>query len=266
MMQKLVQVVGAGQMGCGIAEVCLVSGYSVHLVDLSEEQRKKAYDRFSKKLTPEQLSHVTAGSDLLHQETYLIIEAIAEDMGIKKHFWQQADHCKSDLRASNTSSYSISTLAEFTKNPHQFIGIHFMNPVPKMSLVEVIKGLHTDEATYREAIAFVESLGKIPVTIKDSPGFVVNRILLPMINEAAYIFEEGVASADDIDKAMSLGAHHPLGPLALADLIGLDTCLAILNDLNARLGEKYRPCALFNDYINQGYLGKKSGRGFHPYT
>ncbi len=272
MTPQLIQIVGAGQMGRGIAEVSLTAGYRVCLVDTSHDQLSYATERLNRKLSGELFSLLTTRTELLSQHTSMIIEAIAENLALKKHFWsgwnswRSTNYPNTPILASNTSSYSITELASFTEEPQSFVGIHFMNPVPQISLVEVIRGQKTSKKTYKKAIAFVQSLSKIPITVADRPGFVVNRILLPMINEAAFLLEDSVASAEDIDKAMTLGARHPLGPLALADLIGLDTCLAILEDLHHRMGnDKYRPCPLFYHHVTEGYLGRKSGQGFYTY-
>lgn len=265
MMMKHVTVVGAGQMGVGIAHVCLESGFQLTLTDQNEAQLSKAREKIASKIL-NVISNLTITSSPDFTKTDLIIEAIAENLEIKKAFWGQVNPAPHTILASNTSSYSITDMAMMTCAPERFIGIHFMNPVPKMTIVEVIKGINTREDVYQDAIAFVKALSKTPVTVKDSPGFVVNRILIPMINEAAFILEGGIATAEDIDASMKGAAGHPMGPLGLGDFIGLDTCLAILNDLHARFkNDKYKPCPLFKSYVEAGHLGRKSGKGFYNY-
>lgn len=270
-MTSLIQVVGAGQMGVGITHVCLQAGFVVHLIDISQDQRLKAIDKCAKYLSQKDLSRLSHGDQLLLEKTDVIIEAIAENLEIKKTFWRAlpsffATPETTTILASNTSSFSITEIASCIINPQFFMGIHFMNPVPKMALVEVIRGLQTHDQTYDRTLQFIKSLKKEAVTSHDRPGFIVNRILVPMVNEAIFLLDQGVSDAGSIDKAMTLGANHPLGPLALADLIGLDTCLAILKDLHKRLGEdKYRPCPLLEVYVHAGYLGRKTGRGFYVY-
>lgn len=262
---KHITLIGAGQMGAGIAHVCLESGFNVIVADQSEKQLEKAKEKISAKL-PDHIKNLEITTTPEYEKADLIIEAIAENLEIKKAFWSNLKPGPQTILASNTSSYSITELASFTSAPERFIGIHFMNPVPKMNLVEVIRGLATSDNVYKQSIDFVKRLSKTPVTVQDRPGFVVNRILIPMINEAIFILDQGVANALDIDTAMKGAAGHPMGPLALADLIGLDTCLAILQDLHKRLGEdKYRPCPLLANYVHAGWLGRKAGKGFYEY-
>ena len=261
---KRVAIVGAGQMGVGIAHVCLVSGFKVTLVDQSDDQLLKANARLKEKVSDHfNALEVAKACDFKGMD--MVIEAIAENLDVKKIFWCDVDVAPHTVLASNTSSYSITEIASFTKRPEQFIGIHFMNPVPKMNIVEVIQGERTSKETYEQAMNFVKSLSKQPVAVKDSPGFIVNRILIPMINEAVMMVENNLASVEDIDAAMKGAAGYPMGPLTLADFIGLDTCLAIMKDLHKRLGEKYKPSPLFEVYVGEGKLGKKSGRGFYLY-
>ena len=270
-MTSLIQIIGAGQMGAGIAQVCLKAGFSVHLVDICEAQRLKGVAKISKHASQKEILHLSHGDQLLLEKTSFMIEAIAEDLDLKKSLWSTLPDffltsSSSTIFASNTSSFSITELASFVKKPSSFIGIHFMNPVPKMELVEVIRGLQTTDQTYNYALEWIEHLKKTAITSKDRPGFILNRILLLMINEAVFLLDQGISDALSIDKAMTLGAHHPMGPLALADLIGLDTCVAILKDLHKRLGEdKYRPSPLWDIYVNAGHFGRKSGRGFYEY-
>lgn len=262
---KCVAVVGAGQMGVGIAHVCLASGFKVTLVDQSDDQLLKASSRLKEKI-PEHFQHLDVAKVCPFKNSDIVIEAIAENLEVKKVFWRDAEALPHAILASNTSSYSITEIASFTKSPGQFIGIHFMNPVPKMSIVEVIQGEQTSKETYEQSMNFVKSLSKNPVAVKDSPGFIVNRILIPMVNEAILLLEKNLASVEDIDAAMKGAAGYPMGPLTLADFIGLDTCLAIMKDLQSRLGEKYKPSALLETYVREGKLGKKSGQGFYTYS
>lgn len=275
-------VIGAGQMGHGIAQVAAVSGYSVLLSDQSdkvlndarssiENSLDKLVDR--EKITPQQRSEAlqrletsTSLSDFANSD--LIVEAIVEHEDAKTDLFERLDEIADGdaIFASNTSSISITRLAAATSRPDQFMGMHFMNPVPIMKLVELIEGLATSEKTSRAVEAVAEKMGKVAVFSSDSPGFLVNRVLMPMINEAIFAYHEGVGSAEDIDNAMKLGTNQPMGPLTLADFIGLDTCLAILEVLHDNLGDpKYRPCPLLRNYVDAGWLGKKSGRGFYTY-
>lgn len=280
---RQIGVVGAGQMGGGIAQVLAGAEFEVLLFDEREKAASAAIESISKRLTRLVEKATLAASDrekILSRlrpvsqlkdfsKSDLVIEAIVEDEGIKTVLLKSLDEiCKPEtIIASNTSSISITKLASFTKRPQQVIGMHFMNPVPLMKLVEIIRGLQTNDPTYQVVRQLTEKIGKTPVTaLKDYPGFIVNRILLPMINEAAYVLMEGIATPEDIDQAMMLGTNQPMGPLTLADFIGLDTCLAIAKIFHRELGEdKYRPCPLLVKYVEAGWLGKKTGRGFYKY-
>ena len=277
-----VGVVGAGQMGCGIAQVSAAAGYKVTIYDLSKERIEAglatingnlARQVTNGKITDEQRKNALAlisGSadvnDLAPAD--LVIEAATEDETVKRKIF--ATLCPvlkpEALIATNTSSLSITRLASATDRPERFMGIHFMNPVPVMKLVELVRGIATDETTFKTAKEFVSSLDKTITVAEDFPAFIVNRILLPMINEAIYTLYEGVGSVEAIDTAMRLGANHPMGPLQLADFIGLDTCLSIMQVLHDGLSDsKYRPCPLLVKYVEAGWLGRKSGRGFYDY-
>ncbi len=276
-------VIGAGQMGSGIAQVCAVSGFEVFLHDLTEEFVKKGLvtiennllrqvekGRLSEQEKVEILERLTPSTEMKNAgHVDLIIEAATENMDIKKKIFKELDEVASvhTILATNTSSLPITEIAAATKRPEQVIGMHFMNPVPVMKLVEIIRGLATSEEVYKKIEETAKELGKIPVEVNDFPGFVSNRILMPMINEAIFTLYEGVASKEAIDEVMKLGMNHPMGPLQLADFIGLDTCLYIMETLHEGLGDdKYRPCPLLRKYVSAGWLGKKSGRGFYQYN
>jgi 3-hydroxybutyryl-CoA dehydrogenase len=281
-MSKLVAVIGAGQMGNGIAHVFALSGFNVLLTDVSDAAVNRGrstiesnLDRQVKKgvITTDQkgdaLTRIrTAASIDGVADAALVIEAASENREVKFDLFARLDAAAAGdaVLATNTSSISITEIAARTKRPDKVIGMHFMNPVPVMKLVEVIRGLATSDATTAEVVALSRQLGKIPVQVSDYPGFVSNRVLMPMINEAIFCLMEGVADAGAIDQVMTLGMNHPMGPLALADLIGLDTCLAILEVMHHGLGDpRYRPCPLLRKYVAAGWLGRKSGRGFHNY-
>ncbi|MCW9032960.1 MAG: 3-hydroxybutyryl-CoA dehydrogenase [Rhodospirillales bacterium] len=276
-------VIGAGQMGNGIAHVCAIAGKDVFLSDLSQEQLdngfatiQKNLDRQARKgrITEKQVSDAMGRIKL--NTTYddftdcdIIIEAASENEDVKKEIIKQV--CEiippHTIFASNTSSISITRLGAQSDRPGKFVGMHFMNPVPMMALVELIRGIATDEPTYSAVRELTLELNKKPVNAEDFPAFIVNRILLPMINEAVYTLYEGVGSVEAIDSAMRMGANHPMGPLQLADFIGLDTCLAIMHVLHDGLADtKYRPCPLLVKYVEAGWLGQKSGRGFYDYS
>jgi 3-hydroxybutyryl-CoA dehydrogenase len=281
-MIKNVGIVGAGQMGCGIAHVSALSGYKVTVYDLSSERieaglatingnlaRQVSNGKMSDEDRRMALSHISGTVDINDLAPMdLVIEAATEDESVKrKIFGQICPVLKPEaLLATNTSSLSITRLAAATDRPEQFMGIHFMNPVPVMKLVELVRGIATGEKTFTTAKEFVASLDKTVTVAEDFPAFIVNRILLPMINEAIYTLYEGVGSVEAIDTAMKLGANHPMGPLQLADFIGLDTCLSIMQVLHDGLADsKYRPCPLLVKYVEAGWLGRKSGRGFYDY-
>ncbi|PYZ92464.1 3-hydroxybutyryl-CoA dehydrogenase [Salipaludibacillus keqinensis] len=278
-----VMVIGAGQMGSGIAQVCAMSGYDVTLHDLKEEFVEKGLNGIKKQLQRQVdkeritetdmdrfLRQVQASTELSNaKDADIIIEAAVENMDIKKQLFVQLDQFAPDhaILATNTSSLPITEIAAVTKRPEQVIGMHFMNPVPVMKLVEIIRGLATTDETFNTVKEMAESLKKTAVEVNDFPGFVSNRILMPMINEAIYTVFEGVASPEDVDEVMKLGMNHPMGPLTLADFIGLDTCLSIMETLHEGFGDdKYRPCPLLRKYVKAGWLGKKAGRGFYNYS
>ncbi len=281
-MVKSIGVLGAGQMGNGIAHVFAQHEYQVRLYDVFPAQIEKALKTIEKNLgrqaekglipadsVPAILGRVTVVKDLSgFADCSLVVEAATENEALKLDLFRQLDEAvnKDAILATNTSSISITRIAAATKRPERVIGMHFMNPVPVMQLVEVIRGLATSDETFQVIASLVEKLGKVMAVSQDYPGFIVNRILMPMINEAIFALYEGIATAEDIDKGMKLGTNHPMGPLALADLIGLDTVLAIIAVLYEGFKDpKFRPCPLLVKMVNAGYLGKKSGRGFYMY-
>ena len=281
-MIKTIGVIGAGQMGSGIAHVCALAGYDVVLQDINTAQLDKALEviggnmnrqvargKITEADKAKALTHIRTSNDIrAFAETDFVVEAATENEGVKKKIF--ADLCpvlkKDALLATNTSSISVTRLASSTDRPEKFMGMHFMNPVPVMQLVELIRGIATDENTFRQVRELTIALGKQPANSEDFPAFIVNRILLPMINEAIYTLYEGVGSVEAIDTAMRLGANHPMGPLQLADFIGLDTCLSIMQVLYEGLADsKYRPCPLLVKYVEAGWLGRKTNRGFYDY-
>lgn len=279
---KKIMVIGAGQMGSGIAQVAAVAGCEVILNDIKDEFVNRGLGTIQKNLDRNVskgrldavekdaiLNRLTPSTSLQDaRDVDLVIEAAVENMEIKSKIFKDLDEITPEhtILATNTSSLPITEIAAVTKRPEKVIGMHFMNPVPVMKLVEVIRGLATSDETYDTVKIMSEKMGKIPVEVNDAPGFVSNRVLLPMINEAAYCVWEGIATPEAVDQVMKLGMNHPMGPLALADLIGLDTCLYIMEVLHEGFGDsKYRPCPLLRKYVAAGWLGRKSGRGFYVY-
>ena len=283
MMVQNIGVVGAGTMGSGIAQTCAVNGLSVVMHDMSDDLLEKglkiiehsldrlvAREKLSDGDKSEALARIRCSTELnMLSESGLVVEAATENMDIKIPIFESLNQiCGPDaILASNTSSLSLTTLAAASGRPDKIIGMHFFNPVPLMKLVEIIRALQTSDKTYVVTESLTRALGKEPIAVKDSPGFVVNRMLVPMINEAVFILYEGLAGADEIDAAMKLGANHPIGPLALADMIGIDVCLYVMNVLLEEFGDsKFRPCPLLKQMVNAGYLGRKSRRGFFDYS
>ncbi|MFL6877729.1 3-hydroxybutyryl-CoA dehydrogenase [Pseudomonas marginalis] len=277
-----IAVIGAGTMGNAIAQICALAGINVALLDVSDEalekgvatltanlERQVRKESISPKDKQDALARISPGTDYaVLSAADLVIEAATENLELKKRILKQIDSVVSDhcIIATNTSSLSITELAAVITQPSRFIGLHFFNPVPLMALVEVIRGIQTSDVTHALAIKLAEQIGKSAVTVRNSPGFVVNRVLCPMINEAIFVLQEGLACAKDIDTGMQLGCNHPIGPLALADLIGLDTMLAIMESFHQGFDDpKYRPPQLLKEMVAAGYLGRKSGRGFYIY-
>jgi len=279
---ETIGIVGAGQMGIGIAQVCAAAGLRVVLSDVDESALERGRERLSagydslvskRKMAAGDVAEAMARLETTSNSAALgvcdiVIEAATENVRIKHQILRELDAiAKSDaIIATNTSSVSITQLAATLADPSRFVGMHFFNPVPAMALVEVIRGMQTSDATFETTVALAERLGKSAIQVKNAPGFVVNRILVPMINEAVFALQEGLASAEEIDAGMRLGARHPMGPLALADMIGLDTVLAIMEVIQREMGDtKYRPASLLKEMVGAGYLGRKTKRGFYSY-
>ncbi|NSL53000.1 3-hydroxybutyryl-CoA dehydrogenase [Calidifontibacillus erzurumensis] len=277
-----VMVIGAGQMGSGIAQVCAMAGFSVVLQDLKDEfldrgmgvinknlQRQVDKERMTAAEKEEIIARIQTTTDIqAAKDVDIVIEAAVENMEVKSNIFRQLDEIAPAhaILATNTSSLPITEIAAATKRPEKVIGMHFMNPVPVMKLVEIIRGLATADEVYQAIEDMTKKLNKVPVEVNDFPGFVSNRVLMPMINEAIYTVYEGVATPEAVDEVMKLGMNHPMGPLTLADFIGLDTCLYIMEVLHEGFGDdKYRPCPLLRKYVKAGWLGRKSGRGFYVY-
>ena len=280
---KTIGVLGAGTMGSGIAQVAAAAGFTVIMRDIEEQFVNRGLEAIKKNLTravekgkmgqddaDALLSRVTGTTDLKEMEKVdLVIEAVIEKMELKKELYHELDKIlkPQTVIASNTSGLSITEMASATGRPEKVVGMHFFNPVPVMKLVEVIKGAATDDETFQLVMELSRTMGKEPIAVNEAPLFVVNRILVPMINEAAFVLMEGVAGAEDIDKGMTLGANHPMGPLALADLVGIDVLLAVMDTLYSETGDsKYRACPLIRKLVRAGRLGRKSGRGFYSYS
>jgi 3-hydroxybutyryl-CoA dehydrogenase len=281
-MSEIFGVIGSGTMGAGIAQVAARAGFDVVMRDVAQEflvrgmtsihkslQRDVDKERLSGDEKSAIIARIKTTTDIgALSDAFIVVEAVTEDLGVKTNVFKSLDEVTraDSILASNTSSISITKLATVTQKPDKVIGMHFMNPVPVMKLVEIIRGAATSDETYENIRELTEKLGKVPLECQDSPGFISNRVLMPMINEAIFALYEGVATRESIDGIMKLGMNHPMGPLTLADFIGLDVCLAIMNVLHDGFGDsKYRPCPLLKRYVDAGWLGKKSGRGFYEY-